>query len=434
MAATDYIIKATGPMCPYGVLAGTIGYSATTLVLSSLTSANADDLEVGMAAMIDDEIVRIDAINTPTITIARGCADTVPAVHQAGSVIWFFSKLMGTDNVAYVASDTVAVKILPYSTSGNNIPIESSPPNDITFNWRYARPYPPAALLCEGSAWYNGVKQMSLGDDDLVWTWNHRDRILQADQLISHTEASIGPEPGTTYGMKVYDPDGVLLRTVTGVVGTTWTYTREMAEADNFTAPEAFVDLYSERDGYTSYQKYRTAIRVVGGNAVVIEMSDLGWPGVRGNCVPLPSGYQNNGVVVWDDLDVGWDETEETWDNVGLEKGPLTTIGTSDWDTYDVAWDGTEDTWRNTSPFTTISYEHPVVDLGVFGEYRLTLPTVAEGTVTAELSTSVDNITYTAWAAPSGSYVNTRYVKARFTVNGSQPTLFSAKISYFRRS
>lgn len=433
MAASDYTINSSGPMCPFGVLAGAVGYSATTLILKGLSSTRPNDIVVGMAAMIDDEIVRIDSIDLPTITLARGCADTVPSVHQAGALIWFFSLSLGSDNRAYVAGDTAAVKVLPFSTSGNNIPIEASPPNDITFNWRAARPYPPAAVQCEGSAWYNSVKQMSLGSDALVWTWNHRDRLLQADQLVPHGEADIGPEPGTTYGARVYDPDGVLLRTVTGIVGKTWTYTRAMAEADSFTAPEAFIELFSERDGFTSLQSYRTAIRVVGGNAAIIDMAELGWPGTKTNCVILPTGYEDDGQFTWDGLDIGWDETEATWYTTGATPTPLVNEALETWDTLDVEFDSTEETWQNTSS-SPIAYEHPATDLGALGEYKFTLPVVAAGTVVAELATSVDGITYTAWAAPIAGYVTTRYVKARFQVSDVQPVLVSAKISYFRRS
>lgn len=433
MAASDYKLTASGPMCPFGVLAGAVGYSATTIFLSNLSSTRPNDIEVGMAAMIDDEIVRVDAIDFPTVTLARGCADTIPAVHQAGSLIWFFSLSLGTDSRAYVAGDTVAVKLLPFSTSGNNIPIAASPPHNVNFNWRAARPYPPAAVLCEGSAWYNGVKQMSLGDNELVWTWNHRDRLLQADQLVPHGDADIGPEPGTTYGVRVLDPDGAVLRTVTGIVGKTWTYTRAMIEVDNFTAPEAFVELYSERGGFTSLQRYVTAIRSVGGNAVVIDMGELGWPGTLTNCVQLPTGVQDDGAITWDTADYSWDSTEAAWAAGNAVNTPLVTEGAETWDSLDIGFDATEETWQNTST-SPITYEHPPVDLGELGDYKFTLPTVAAGAVVAQLATSVDGITYTGWAAPVAGYVTTRFVKARFTVSGTQPTLASAKISYFRRS
>lgn len=388
-------------MCPVGVIAGAVGYSATSILLKNIISVRPNDIKVGMAAMIDNEIVRVDTISFPTIGISRGCADTVPAVHQDGALIWFFTGNIGTDSRTYVASDTVAVKLLPYSVASASVPVEQSPPHDITFNWRHARPYPPGNVKCEGSAWYNSIKEMALGADSLVWTWAHRDRILQADQLVPHGDGDIGPEPGTTYTVKVFDADNVLVRTVTGITAATWTYTRTMAEADGHVAAEAFVELYSVRAGFQSLQGYRTAIRLIGGSATIVDIGSLGWPGTKTNCGATIEGMGN--------------------------------IGTSNWDDFDIGFDGTESEWRNT-PVSPITYEHTAVDMGALGEYRISLPSVGAGTITAEVATSVDGITYTTWAAPSGSYVTTRYVKARFTVSGTDPLLVSAKISYFRRS
>ena len=401
MAASDYIIQYSAPMCPTGVLANAVGYSATTIVLSAITSVRPGDIVAGMAAMIEDEIVKIVDVTPPTVTVLRGCADTVPAIHQAGSVLWFFDASLGSDYKPYTATETVAVKLLPYSTTGNNIPIEASPPHDIVFGWRANRPYPPALLMCEGSAWYNGVKQMSLGQDTLTWTWVHRDRILQADQLVGHTESSIGPEPGTTYRAEVYDPDGVLLRLETGITGNSWTYTRVMAEGDGFTAAEAYVNIYSERDGLTSHQHYRTEIRVVGGNASFVDARALGWPGTKVNCGVTEFGLENWGTLTWDDLDIAWDDTEASWAN--------TTV----------------------SP---ISYEHPVVDTGVLGTYKITLPYTASGAVVGEVATSTDGVTFTGWAAPVDGGVVLRYIKARWSCTGFDPAFSSAAISYFRRA
>lgn len=402
MAASDYIITSSAAMCPYGVLASDAGYSASTFLLSSITNVRPGDVTVGMAAMVDDEIVKVTAVTYPTIAVERGCADTVPAIHRVGAPVWFFSSAMGTDNRAYTATDTVAVKLLPYTTGGANIPIEESPPNNITFNWRHFRPYPPAQVKCKGTDWYLGYKEMALGTDTLTWTWVHRDRILQADQLIGHTAASVGPEPGTTYKVEVYSHDGALLRTVNGIVGSTWTYTRAMVEVDGHTLPEAFIDLYSVRDGLTSLQKYRTRVWLEGGNLTAFNYSTLGWPGTQANCgLDGLGGLMNAGTLTWDDVDVEWQATEETWGN---------------------------------TPTSPIAFESVVHDLGVSGEYKFNVNSVAQGTLVAQISTSSDGVNFSAWTVPPPDYIVCRYVRSRFTVSGPDPSLLSAKLGYFRRS
>lgn len=402
MAAADYTQNANAPMCPIGIVGGDVGYSASSILLKNIINVDTGDIVVGMAAMLNDEIMEVTGVTLPFVQVTRGCADTVPAVHRDGDVIWFFSQNMGSDKKAYVAGDTHAVKILPYSTSGDTVPIEASPPNDITFNWRHVRPYPPGNVKCKGTAWYNSLKEMALGEDELAWSWAHRDRVLQADQLVGHLAASIGPEPGTTYTIRVYNFDNVLVRTVTGITGTSWVYTRAMAEADDHTAPQASVTLHSVRDGLESLQGYRTAIQLTGANAVTLDIGALGWPGTKTNC--------------------------------GVDGLLLVNAGTKTWDgDYDLNWDDTEDEWKNVA-ISPMVYEHPPLDLGGLGEYRITLPVTASGVVTAEIQTSTDGVTYTGWAAPAPGYVTMAYLKARFTVTGADPLLSSAKISYFRRS
>ena len=402
MAASDYTITGSSVMCPIGTLASSIGYSTTTLLLGSLRNVRPGDVFVGMSAMIDDEIVKVTVVDVPFITVERGCADTIPAVHQSGSPVWFFSSSMGTDNKIYMATDTKAVKILPYTVLGANIPVESSPPTDITFNWRQYRPYPPGRVMVEGSAWYNGYKTMALGDDDLVWTWAHRDRVQQADQLVGHGAASVGPEPGTTYTVEVRSVDGTLLRTVNGITGTTWTYTRAMVEADGHTIPEAYVDLWSVRDGLRSLQAYRTRVWLEGGNLTSFNYGALGWPGTQINCGPDGTGgLMNAGTLTWDDMDVEWQGTEESWAN---------------------------------TPTSPMIFESPTHDLGAVGEHKFNTNAVAQGNVLAQISTSSDGINYTAWITPPPEYIVCRYVRSRFTVSGVDPTLASARLGYFRRS
>ena len=73
-----------------------------------------DLVEVGTTALIDDEIVRIDAINfdAARLTIGRGCIDTVPAAHNAGARIWFFDNNSAWDPSAYGPGVAVQARML----------------------------------------------------------------------------------------------------------------------------------------------------------------------------------------------------------------------------------------------------------------------------------------------------------------------------------
>ncbi len=235
MANSDYTVRSnTSGFCPHAVLAYSIDPLQTVIVMSGYTSPISNGIRIGMAAMIGDEIVSIDAQSGDNLTIGRGCCDTIPRQHAAGTSIWFFDDSIGSDYTEYTAAESIGVKLLPRTATGGAVPVEAAPAQGITFNWRFARPYPPGAVRVNGAPWFGSSFSMAPGGvESLVFTWAHRDRVTQADQLIPHGAASIGPEAGVTYSVIVRRySDGVVLRTVTGITGTTWTYTLAMLVAD----------------------------------------------------------------------------------------------------------------------------------------------------------------------------------------------------------
>lgn len=207
----------------------------------------------------NQEIVVVTARDGNDLTLGRGCCDTVPATHSAGDAIWFFDDSIGSDELEYAGTATIGVKTLPRVTTGV-LPIEHAPPAELTFNLRFARPYPPGLVEVNGVSCFEGPFTLSLADPTLAITWAHRDRVTQQDQLIDHLEADIGPEPGTTYELRVYRQDGALVRTVLGETDTSWSYTLANAIADFSAAGDdypGYITLCSMRDGLASYQQYR---------------------------------------------------------------------------------------------------------------------------------------------------------------------------------
>jgi len=267
MAASDYEIRGESGLCPFGVLALGIDREATTISIEAFQGVEPNDIVIGMGALIGDEVVRVIDNLLPNITVARGCADTIPQVHAASTEVWFFSEAAGSDGREYLATDTVAVKLLPFTAASAPVPIDYAPPNEVTFNWRAFRPYAPGNLQCQGAPWFQGPFTTLGGETELLFTWNHRDRLLQADQLIGHTEGSIGPEPGTTYRIRVYDSTDTLVRSVDGITAESWAYTDTMRAADLPTGSGRLV-LYSVRDGFESYSQYEVLIGNGGGGGL----------------------------------------------------------------------------------------------------------------------------------------------------------------------
>lgn len=262
MANSDYTVQGQGSLCPTGTLQFAITPASATLVLQNFQEAGA--LEVGMAVLVGNEIMRVQAIALPNVSVLRGCADTVPASHPIGTRAWFFSDAATSDNRAYTATSTIGIKVMPFSLSSGPVPIAHAPPLPLTFNWRFARPYPPGKLFCNEVAWHIGPHALEETDTAFEFTWAHRDRILQADQLIGHSADSIGPEPGTTYTVVVRDADNTVVRTVAGITGDSWSYPRSQFEVDVPTGVGS-LSLMSVRDGLNSWQGYLVLLQSASG-------------------------------------------------------------------------------------------------------------------------------------------------------------------------
>lgn len=269
MAAVDYTVRGAGFFCPSARLAGSMTPGTTTVAIDSFVNVGAEAVEVGSAAMIGSEIVKVvafDVTDPTSLTVARGCGDTVPVAHAADEKVWLFGDLFASDAREYLGGETIGVKIQPFTTSGAKVELFEAPPNTVVFNWRFQRPYAPGLVTANTYPWWRTpVPVIDVATTPtLDLTWAHRDRVLQADRLVDQQETSIGPEPGTTYTIEIYDDADTLLRTVSGIADAEWTYPIVDA-ADDFgltyegtddPAP-GYLILRAERGGLTSLGEYR---------------------------------------------------------------------------------------------------------------------------------------------------------------------------------
>lgn len=275
MADIDYTVRPdVQPMCPNAFLSAAMPTEVgpTTIGIFRMQHVGSvpgtSDLTVGMAVMIQDEIFRLDAFTDSSVTLSRGCADTIPQDHTNGAMLWFFGDWTGSDQVEYLSGEVIGIKPLPVTVGGNTVPLAGIPPQRLIFNSRQARPYAPGKLECDGTPWFD-EHEISLATTPLDVTWTHRDRITQADVLVSHPEASVGPETDVSYTIKVYNASDTLLNTFDSLTGTTWSYSLVDAQADfGITAGlgppfiEGYFTVAAVRDGLESWQVYKAPIRV----------------------------------------------------------------------------------------------------------------------------------------------------------------------------
>ena len=238
----DYTEAGVGDWCPTAVLAEAM--TATTIALQLSAGRGLDQVTAGTAALIEDEVVRVVSIDPQgqTATLARGCADTVPVPHATGARVWFFDDFAANDPTDYSVGETVQAKLLT-RTSSAQLDSALAPVDSVKLGQRQARPYPPGDLKL------NGQRYPAAIDGDLAVAWTHRDRRLQADQLVDHGQGSIGPEAGTAYVLRLLDDiAGSLLENPPAMAGIS--YTAELKGAYRLRTEVGAI-----REGLTSWQK-----------------------------------------------------------------------------------------------------------------------------------------------------------------------------------
>jgi len=249
-SSSGYVKRDTENFCPIAFLSAPVGYLDTTFQIENGTDLDLVRTGNTFYAIIEDEIVRVNTITTNSVNVSRGCLDTVPKPHAAGVAIYFVSGWQAVDQTQRVAGQTIYGKLCPRTGRGV-LDLSQAPTQNITLASRFDRPYPPAYFRINGLAYPNGA----VVEGSIPLEWYHRDRTQQTAYIVADTEGNIGPETGTTYTAEARRAsDNSLLESKTGITGNTTTLGPFSQDT------QVNVDLWSERDGYTSLQKHRFTI------------------------------------------------------------------------------------------------------------------------------------------------------------------------------
>lgn len=261
MANTDYSERVTGSFCTVAKTVANVSAQSTSVLVTDVREVAGQPLAAGALLLIENEFMVCTSLTGTTMLVKRGCLDTVPQDHPGGVTIFVVGNRVASDFTEYLGTETLSLKLLSKTTSGT-VPIAYAPPQALTFGQRFARPYPPAQVRVNGQHWRT-VVTMDDNTQSIVLTWVERNRIVQADAILGHADAGVAAEVGTTYTVKLYTDAGTLVRTISGLTGTTWTYTfAEMVDDFGLAALQgtgiytAYLTFGSVRDGHQSWQGY----------------------------------------------------------------------------------------------------------------------------------------------------------------------------------
>lgn len=186
-----------------------------------------EEIVLGSWFQIGTEIMGYLGISGNTITVQRGCLDTVPVEHWAGDTLVFWDYYAEADPTEYVESDSVLVK-LPTVSGGGQLLLEDASSLNVVLGSRAARPYAPGDFKINGLYFPETV----LDSSNLLLSWSHRNRLQQTSaELIDFFEGNIGPEAGTTYEINFYNENGALVKTETAISGTSFEWITEEADS-----------------------------------------------------------------------------------------------------------------------------------------------------------------------------------------------------------
>ncbi|WP_424931884.1 VWA domain-containing protein [Amaricoccus macauensis] len=195
-----------GSLAPSCLLAETLSDDPEARELLVSDWVDIDEVAIGSLAGIGGELVRVDGVSESRIWVGRGCLDTVPRAHAAGTPVIFFDAVAGIGTTDYTAGETVTARLL--SVTGKGVLGWGSAPEDlVTFDQRAFRPLPVGRLQANGTY---APPAGALLKDGVTLTWAHRDRLSQTSPVIAdYTATSIGPEPGVSYAVEIrwVDPE-----------------------------------------------------------------------------------------------------------------------------------------------------------------------------------------------------------------------------------
>lgn len=250
----------TGSFAPTGVLRDNIGYYDTAIYLSGGTELSR--IATGGSALIGDEMVRVDAVEVTSglVTIARGCVDTIPRKHAAGTVIYFHDATLSAHTETYAVGETVGVQLLSRTTTAVQNPSQATTTN-VTITGRWAKPYPM------GNVRINTVRALQDAPFEVTgsvaFTWASRNKLLEADQLVEHGAGPVVAEADTTYTVEVRNrADGSLIRSHT-TTDSSYTYTDAEA-SDGGDPSELLFVLFTSVAGLPSMDSYSIPVTHLG--------------------------------------------------------------------------------------------------------------------------------------------------------------------------
>lgn len=254
---SGYVEIATIDLVPTAALNMDITFEDITVDITDLVNVFDEEeglaVQLGSLALIEQELVRVDAVTETTLTMGRGCLDTIPVPHIAGTKIMFYGNRTTLGIDSYTSGDTIGVKMVPISTE-DALDVSDVAEDLINFDSRAFRPLRNANVKVQGVG-YGTISGEGLSE--FAVTWNRRNRLTELTPL-DWFDPDVEPEYEQTTVIEVLDADQTLLTTHDNIVGTSFNVPLASLDGNSI----AKIRVSSERDGYRSFNFYELEVLI----------------------------------------------------------------------------------------------------------------------------------------------------------------------------
>ena len=244
-AGAGYDERTNLDFCPSASLKNDIGYFDSSFELENVTEFEL--LEVNHRIQVNDEImafVSFDAVKN-VLNVKRGCFDTVPQKHDAGSKVFGWDNYSGIDDLEYLSGEVLSLKALTL-TGSDILELSEATTHSLTLSSRAIRPYPPANVKINEEYFPQEI------ETDLILTWVDRNRLQQTGgEILGWFDGGVAIEPNTQTHLIItqFNENQIELTTNSANVTGTNTYTFSISAMQPDTRTIEVI-LKTTRDGY----------------------------------------------------------------------------------------------------------------------------------------------------------------------------------------
>ncbi len=197
---TGFAAEDAATLAPTALLAAALSDDPTARVVAVTGWRDIEEVGIGALAALGAELVRIDGVAADTLTLGRGCLDTVPLSHPAGTPVVILIEAAIASVSEFSAGDTLDARLLTTTAEGA-LPLGAAPTDSLVLEGRAIRPLPVGAARANGGF---AIDRAALLAASVTLSWAHRDRLGQTSAVLDdYLAGDIGPEPGVSYAVEV---------------------------------------------------------------------------------------------------------------------------------------------------------------------------------------------------------------------------------------